>query len=456
MRSSSADSPEQETTPLPDLDAPATPDDLRLLQQAEAAFGSHLPEGYKSLLQPAENAKSVPESAGVPLPEGPEMPDGPEMIDGPEMMDNLTAFIRRFVACSEDQLAVLALWVLHTWCFKAFRVTPLLNVYSAERRTGKTTCLQLLRCLCPHPWYACAPAPATVIAKTLRDSLTILLDDRHLTFSLSGRQQVVNFLACGLVNDELYWQRSGTNAYSYNVFSPRALAGRRPLPPALADRSIPLRLRHASPSAIKRVHFARHEPDYLQIIQSLHRWVEENFDVLSSANPESDREHLPQLHIHQQNHVEPLLMLADLIGDSWPERVRSALARIFRDAGNDNTNQSIQLLYDLREAFRSESNPDRLSTSFLVGYLCELANRPWAEWNDGKPLNGRSLALLLEHYEISPDKQRTGSLGSVRGYNRKDFLPHWQKFFDEFPEAGCSASEPEHGMPTGTAQLEAI
>src|SRR5947209_7576100 len=327
IRSSSADAP--------DMDAPATPADLQLLQKAEKAFGAHLPEGYQPLVRSAEIVEWTPGPVDGPLP------------DGPEIMDKLTAFMRRFLVCSNDQLTVSALWVLHTWCFEAFHVTPCLNVYSSGRRTGKTTCLHLLRCLCPEAWYAAAPTPVATIQKNLMNQLVVLLDDRHFTFSSSGRQQVVNFLACGLVNDELYSHYRYKAVSNYNIFSTRALAGQGPLPSALADRGIPICLRPAKPSSVKRIRFAQQEPDYQQLVQWLQGWVNENFNVLFYVNPVSSRDELSQLNTHQQDHLEPLLILSDLIGDQWPEQARYALGRIFHDTGNDKTNEAIQLLYDI-------------------------------------------------------------------------------------------------------------
>ena len=446
MKGSHAVMPEQEPESVPDLDlaAPATPDDLRNHRQVEAAIGQYLP--------PSQPAETAPPASGI---NETDAADDAPLPDSPLIMDSLTAFIRRFLVCSDDQLTVLALWVLHAWCYKAFHCTPCLNVYSAEKHTGKTTCLQLLRCLCPDPWYAAAPVPMAVIDKTLWRSFTILLDDRHLTFSSLGRRLAINFLACGLVDNELYFHRRKSVVTGYNLFSPRALAGRGPLPPALADRSIPICLRPAKASAVTRVRFAGHGADYEQLIQWLRRWAGNNLPVLSLVDPLSTREELPQLNPHQQNHIEPLFMLADLVGGPWPERARSSLARIFRDAGNDATNLSIKLLHDIREAFQVNRDPVRLSTSFLVDYLCCLPNRLWAECSEGKPINGRSLALLLERFDIAPDKQRIDNVRHpVRGYNRNQFLPLWREYFDESSEVACPASEPGPGTATGTVQPE--
>ena len=122
----------------------------------------------------------------------------------------------------------------------------------------------------------------------------------------------------------------------------------------------------------------------------------------------------------------------------------------------DHMNHCIQALYDVREAFINSRNPERLSTSYLIDYLCRLNYRPWAEWNDGKPITGRALALLLEKFGIAPDKQRIDPLGPVRCYNRKDFLASWRKTFEDVEEEACSTSSNGTGTPNGTAELEAV
>ena len=403
--------------------------------------------------RPEQPAESTPLNEAEPA--GDLMP--PAKVDlslplSPEIMEKLTGFMRRFLVCSDEQLTLLALWVLHTYCISAFHVTPCLNICSAERRTGKSTCLQLLRCLCPGAWYAIAPAPAVVIQMMLSERGAILLDDRHLTFSPSGRHQVVNCLTCACVNDELYFASTTSDPVEgHNVFGPLALAGRGPLPASLADRSIPIFLRSARPSSVKRVRFIQEEPDYQALADMLQSWAAENCDQLSGVNVGSSAEELSCLNSHQQAHVEPLLLLARFIGGHWPEKTHQALTRVFRDARNERTSQSIQLLHDIREAFHGSGDPPRLTTSYLVEHLSNLPTRPWAEWNEGKAINGRSLALLLERFDIAPDKQRTGAHGSVRGYDRNAFLPHWQQYFDDLPEARRSTSSTGTGTATGTA-----
>ena len=54
-------------------------------------------------------------------------------------------------------------------------------------------------------------------------------------------------------------------------------------------------------------------------------------------------------------------------------------------------------------------NPERLSSHYLVEYLCGLNHRPWGEYKDGKPISWQDLAQLLGRFQIEPNQQRMGS-----------------------------------------------
>ena len=76
----------------------------------------------------------------------------PQPVPFTETFDALNKLIWRYLVCSEYQRIVLALWIVHTYCFDVLPVTPYLNIYSPEKQCGKTICLQLLRMLASNPW----------------------------------------------------------------------------------------------------------------------------------------------------------------------------------------------------------------------------------------------------------------------------------------------------------------
>jgi hypothetical protein len=83
-------------------------------------------------------------------------PGGPEELekapDGAELLERLVWFIRRYVALSEEQAVLSALWVVHTHALDAADTTPYLHVKSAEKRSGKTRLLEVLSLLAAGSW----------------------------------------------------------------------------------------------------------------------------------------------------------------------------------------------------------------------------------------------------------------------------------------------------------------
>ena len=62
------------------------------------------------------------------------------------MLNEVGNFIRQYLVCSDQQAALLAVWVLHAWCYRAFPVTPYLNIQSPGPQSGKTLCLRPIVC----------------------------------------------------------------------------------------------------------------------------------------------------------------------------------------------------------------------------------------------------------------------------------------------------------------------
>jgi Primase C terminal 2 (PriCT-2)/RepB DNA-primase from phage plasmid len=72
----------------------------------------------------------------------------PERVDGGALLTGLRAHLKRHVVLPPHTDVALALWVLHTWVFEAFDITPYLAITSPTRRCGKTLLMTLLYWLC--------------------------------------------------------------------------------------------------------------------------------------------------------------------------------------------------------------------------------------------------------------------------------------------------------------------
>jgi Protein of unknown function (DUF3631) len=93
-----------------------------------------------------------------------------------------------------------------------------------------------------------------------------------------------------------------------------------------------------------------------------------------------------------------LIAIADLAGDDWPDRARSAaVERSGHSVVVDDGAVSVQLLACCRQAFGER---DRLSTKELITGLCDDEEAPWGSWHKGAPISPRGLARLLVPFGI--------------------------------------------------------
>jgi hypothetical protein len=68
------------------------------------------------------------------------------------IFDLIVRLIEKYVAVSDDERIAIALWVLHTWIFDQFPITPRLALLSPVRGCGKTLSLILIELLCAEPF----------------------------------------------------------------------------------------------------------------------------------------------------------------------------------------------------------------------------------------------------------------------------------------------------------------
>ncbi len=351
----------------------------------------------------------------------------------PDVLSQVSGFIGRYLQCSDHQRTVLALWVLHTYCFYTAQVTPYLSIQSTHKQSGKTLCLQLLNLLCEDPALT---SGFTVSNLTLRMKLepvaTLLLDECQGTVGTRARSKAPALRA--LLAGSYHLGLGYTGAVEdHNVFCPKAFAGRGQLPEELADRSLPIILEPlasrdgadaAASKRVERFHLRQATQDAEPLQQRLSAWAEQNLPALEKLPPYPEEDFPPNFSHRRQDLCEPLLQLAAMVGGEWPTRARQALTAIFEQEAAFHLQTSLQLLAAVRDCFAHHAYPERLSTAVLLEWMHSLPERPWDV--DGR-LSAHTLARLLAAFEIRPRLQRIGSANPARGYQLEDFKEPWQK-----------------------------
>src|SRR5215467_7296474 len=376
--------------------------------------------------QPAVQTAVAPQPKPQPPPQNPTNPPPAEMLD------SLTSFLRQYLVCDQYQLNVIALWIVHTWCYQHFPTTAYLNICSAEPESGKTRCLELLNLLSNSPWLATGVLKGTIIDKLLTPERctenlgaphTVLLDDCHHTFGPSERQPLIALLNTGS-------QKTGRYILGpdeYCLFGPKAFASNVPLLPSLASRCITISLKRKKQSEPVR-RFDRNAAEaqaaillaWLNTIGSNPGWLAKKANETPPGIPK-------RLTPHEQDCAEPLIHIAGAIGGHWPEKARTAIDIIFQNA--EGTTRT-ELLCDLRVIFFNKNDPEYLATKDLLTELALRDHRPWSSWG-GK--SGKKLAGMLKPLGIFRTEFHPAEGDHFRGYLFKSFQDAWERYIPPVP-----------------------
>jgi hypothetical protein len=334
--------------------------------------------------------------------------------DGADVLERLIRFIRRYVALSEDQALLSALWIFHTHALDAADTTPYLNVKSAEKRSGKTRLLEVLSLLAAGSWLTGRVTAAVLVRKVAAEAPALLLDESDAAFK--GDREYAETLR-GVLNAG--FRRGGVASLcvgqganityeDFLVYCPKVIAGIGKLPDTVADRSIPIELRRRRPSEmVEWFRLRKVGPEALPISRDVRAWAQSHLDSLSTAEPDLPEE----LDDRAQDIMEPLLAIADEVGGEWPERSRrAAVGLLTGEEREDAESLGVRLLRNVRGVFDDNSS-DRLPTGKLLEALHAMEEAPWGSLR-GEALDARGLARLL----TTPSEDTGGRASKMPGY----------------------------------------
>ena len=376
--------------------------------------------------QSTSNAPDAPRSH-APSPSTPlhirDVEPWPEPVEGKALLDDLAQTFTRFVILPKWAAEALALWTLHTYGFQLRDVSTYIGIESPLKRCGKTTLLELLGELACRAVSSANISPPAFF-RVIEEFCPTLLIDEADTF-LPGNDQLKGIFNSGykkknsfvlranssgpLADTEQNGDSSGISMFS--SWCPKAIATIGRLPDVLADRCILIRMqRKTNQEECDRLRNLTAEP----LRRKCKRFVMDHEREIAVAQPEAPEE----LNDRATDIWEPLIALADLAGGDWPQKARQAAVGLSASAQESNPISS--LLLDIFILFMAK-NEKRLFTRTILNYLnARLADRPWGEGRNGKPVHDQWLANQLRPYGI---KSRTIWIGEehARGYMEEDF-----------------------------------
>jgi 5S rRNA maturation endonuclease (ribonuclease M5) len=375
--------------------------------------------------------------------------------EGATLLSQIVDFIRAYVVLSEPQALIVGLWVLHTHAFDASDATPYLSITSVEKQSGKSRLLEVLELLVSNPWLTGRVTAAVLVRKIDKCHPTLLLDESDAAFKENDEYAEV---LRGVLNTGhrrsgkascCVGQGANIDFKDFETYSPKALAGIGNPPDTVADRSIPIRLkRRTREERVNRFRRRKAEAEAIPLRDGAAAWAARVVGRLKTLEPE-----LPDgLSDRQQDCAEPLVAIADLLGQGLPEQARGALLELFFAGVRDDESFRTQLLRDIRVVFEDAEPADKLASEALAEKLAAIETSPWAESNHGKPLTKVQLARLLKPYVIAPRTIRLHDGSTPKGDIRRDFMEAWERYLPliDSPE---NATMPQLNVDAGPEQI---
>ncbi|SEK66405.1 DUF3631 domain-containing protein [Streptacidiphilus jiangxiensis] len=373
---------------------------------------------------------TAPAAQAAPLPPAAPSPACGQ-ADAAALLDELRATLARFVVLPTAQaLDATVLWIAATHLQPVWQHAPRLAVVGPAKRCGKSRLLDLLTETVHNPVITVNSTAAAIFRSIGEKPPTLLVDEADTIFG-SPKVAEKNEEMRGLLNAGHQRGRPVLRVvgkehapHSFATFAMAALAGIGDLPDTIMDRSVVIRMRRRAEGEHVSPYRTRRDSPALHALRArLQRWTTSVADQALHLEP-----HMP-VEDRAADTWEPLVIVADLAGGTWPDRARAACQRMVAaeaQAEEDNPSNA-RILADIRRAFAGVGDPESMSTDTLLYRLNSDPEAPWAETGRGG-LNPRALAGMLREYGIRSGNVRMPDQTQLKGYLRAKFTDAWKRY----------------------------
>jgi len=347
-------------------------------------------------------------------------------VDAVQLFAEIEARILQHVVMPRDLAFVVALWIGQAWIHQHATYSPILGVTSAERDSGKSTLMGVIRFLVPRSLMSVGISAAALYRSIEKWNPTLVLDECDELFADNpDLLRVVNSgwtPGSGVVRCDPDTNEPRT----FPTFGPKAIAGKgKNMPDTMLSRTIFIEMKRRLRGE-KIGHF-RYLDDagFARMRSQLARWAEDSGEALGAVLPDQ-----PEGFINRTaSNWQLLFAIADSLGEAAGARARAIAQDI---AGvTDMASAGVALLQDIKTMFEA-STLDYLTSKTIIERLTADPEKPWAEWSRGKPITEKGVAGLLHEYRII--SRTVGPKGSTaKGYRRADFEDVWERYLP--PEA---------------------
>ena len=272
------------------------------------------------------------------------------------VLDLVLHLLELHIAITAEERMAVALWILHTYLFDRFPITPRLALLSPVRGCGKTTLLVLLELLVASG-FRTDNATAAAIYHHLdhKPHITLLVEEGD-NLDLFGNGVLRAVFNAGYRRGGSIDRFVGGWPRKFHVFAPLAISAIGTLPLPLLHRAIPINMqRPSSENQIERLDES--SPHFLASREEIKKWAATNSLARDPEMPSALRD-------RAADNWRILLAIADDLGHG--EAARSAAIKLSPNHLYEDA--CVILLSDIRSVFQALGK-DRIASAVLVEAL---------------------------------------------------------------------------------------
>jgi hypothetical protein len=367
-----------------------------------------------------------------------------DKIDGAALLDAVLDQINRFCDLPRGAAEVVAVWVVYTFVYDAFDISPMLLIHTPLHTSGKTRLLRLLAILAHHAWAVSHTTAASVFRRiTLSEGQITLLFDETDAYMARRDENMRAIIDSGYDRDFAYVERTIKNLpMRYSTWCPKAIAGIGRHHDTYKARSFDIWVQRAEDKMPSVGVLARVELRELGSKAAV--WGKSIKGRLRAARPK-----MPDAFRHRVDmNWGVLFAIADQTGEEWGERIRKIAVDCVIKEGLDPKSKDAKelLLEDLYHYFEQETDDADVSSQELVTYLKGLEFRPWAytpPFTTSDLAAKHRVADMLWEFEVHPCdiiRHNDGKRVTVKGYRLADC----QSAFKRYLQSTIIRSGPRH------------
>lgn len=342
-------------------------------------------------------------------------------MTGQQLIEKWVAFLRRYVALSEGQALVCVLWVLNTYVYERFPVTPYLEIWAMGKRSGKSTLAEIMALMC-RGGRVLATIRVLSMVKLIeaKEGAYVPFIEEAERFAKANLGDERSIIASGYRRGAVHELEKA----SYRTFCPKAFVLIGNVHEIIRDRCISLKLERATPEHNWTLERYTAESEIDDLIVAYRELAKSGqMDVIKTDDG-------PRFHpvdpawltsARDREIWTPLFSLAHALrlGKATMETLQRASVDLSilktlpavvyhpsqEEQVGDDQNAADAVLRDLLSVLKP--GEAFITSADAVTRLHGIATAPWRAWR-GDGLNALTLSALLQRFGIESANQRVG------------------------------------------------